>query len=110
MAWLEKISRRPKRSEMRVNVKYFATLREVIGIREEQIELQENSTTRDLLGRLAERHGPRFKYLVTEMTTGVLRADMLFLVDGTSMNDLQELETRLTDGCTVAFVPAVGGG
>lgn len=95
---------------MKVSVRYFATLREITGQREEKIELREDSTVKDLLNRLVERHGSRFKEYVVEEETGTPRAHLLFLINGTSINSLEGLSTRLTDDCVVALMPPVGGG
>lgn len=95
---------------MKVTVKYFATLREITGLREELVELQSNATAGELLNQLVRRHGDRFEEYVVEEGTGAIRAHILFLVDGTSLNSLGGLEARLTDGCVVAVMPPVGGG
>ncbi len=95
---------------MRVTVKYFATLREITGKREEQVELLKDSTMSDLLNHLIELHGPGFKSYVMEETTGEPKGHLLFLIDGTSMNSMGGLSARLTDNCVVAMMPPVGGG
>ena len=95
---------------MRVTVRYFATLREITGIREEQVELQNNAKAEELLNQLVRKHGSRFEEYVVEEKTGAVRAHILFLIDGTSLNSLGGLEARLTDGCVVAIMPPVGGG
>jgi len=95
---------------LRVTVRYFATLREITGIREEQVELQNNAKAEELLNQLVRKHGSRFEEYVVEEKTGAVRAHILFLIDGTSLNSLGGLEARLTDGCVVAIMPPVGGG
>ena len=95
---------------MRVTVRYFATLREITGIREEQVELQNNAKAEELLNQLVRKHGSRFEEYVVEEKTGAVRAHILFLIDGTSLNSLGGLEARLADGCVVAIMPPVGGG
>lgn len=93
-----------------MTVRYFATLREITGIREEQVELQNNAKAEELLNQLVRKHGSRFEEYVVEEKTGAVRAHILFLIDGTSLNSLGGLEARLTDGCVVAIMPPVGGG
>ena len=106
----EDAKKEEERIRMKVNVKYFATLREITGKREEEIELQEDSTVRDLLDRLVDRHGTRFKEYVVEEKTSTPRAHLLFLIDGTSVNSLGGLGAKLTHNCVVALMPPVGGG
>jgi len=96
--------------KLKVNVRFFATLREIAGRREEEVELSSGSTVGDLLNRLVELHGSRFREYVMDETTGTSRGHLLFLVDGTSISSLEGLKTRLTEGCAVAIMPPVGGG
>lgn len=95
---------------MKVNVKYFATLREITGKREEQVELEEDSTMGDLLKRLIDIHGPAFKTYVVEEATGSPKGHLLFLIDGVSINSIGGLNAKLSENCVVALMPPVGGG
>ena len=95
---------------MKVRVRYFAALREITGKREEQVELQPDSTMRDLFNSLVELHGTRFKEYVLEEKTGSPRTHLIFLINGTSINSLQGLETRLNDDSVISMMPPVGGG
>lgn len=95
---------------MKVNVKYFATLREITGKREEQVELEEDSTMGDLLKRLIDIHGPAFKTYVVEEATGSPKGHLLFLIDGVSINSIGGLNAKLSENSVVALMPPVGGG
>lgn len=46
---------------MRIQVQYSVPLTEFTGKRRETVELPEGAALRDLLQRLAELHGPRFR-------------------------------------------------
>jgi molybdopterin synthase sulfur carrier subunit len=95
---------------VKVNVKYFATLREITGKREEQVELEEDSTMGDLLKRLIDIHGPAFKTYVVEEATGSPKGHLLFLIDGVSINSIGGLNAKLSENSVVALMPPVGGG
>lgn len=95
---------------MEVNVKYFATLREITDKREEKVELQEGSTVGDLLKHLVGQYGARFREYVVDEETGKPMAHLLFLINGTSISSLDGLGTKLSHDSVVALMPPVGGG
>ena len=95
---------------MKVTVRYFAVLREIINSREETLEVDENTTVLGLLDVLAARHGSRFVDYVFDPMTGSPRTYLQFLLDGESVAGLKGLSTVLTDQCILAIVPPVGGG
>lgn len=83
---------------MQVRVLYFASLRELLGRGEEQLELDSGSTVADLLSTLRTRQ---------DWPTNFANDDLLrAAVD-------QEFATQsavLADGCEVALFPPVTGG
>ena len=91
-----------------VKVKFFTTLRELTGKREEQVELPFNATVGELLDSLAKRYGPKFVEYVFEK--GEVKPYLIIMVDGQSVSQLEGLKTRLKDGVTVAILPPAGGG
>ena len=81
---------------MRVQVKYFATLHDRAGLREEIVELPEGATIGDLKRRIIERHARLDQALDTALT---------------SVNqEYASPEDGLNDGDEVAFFPPVSGG
>ncbi len=96
--------------KLEVNVKYFATLREITDKREEKVKLQEGSTVEDLLKQLVGQYGTRFREYVVDEETGKPRAHLLFLINGTSISSLEGLSTKLSHDSVVALMPPVGGG
>jgi molybdopterin synthase sulfur carrier subunit len=95
---------------LRVRVKFFAAIRELAAIKEETIDLQSNTTVRELIRILCERHGGDFTEYVIDQNTGAPRSHLQILVDGKNLSSLEGLETRLSDGVEVALMPPVGGG
>jgi len=94
----------------KVTVKYFASLREIAGKREEQLEVEDETTIESLLQRLSRMYGSKFVDYVFDEKTGVPRDHLQFLIDGKSATSLEGLKTRITDGCQFAIIPPVGGG
>lgn len=97
---------------MRVSVRFFTTLREVVGKKEETLEFPrgETVTVDKVLKRLTLRYGKEFVQYVYDGKTGEVKGFLQFLVNGRSASSFEGLATRLADGDVLAIVPPVGGG
>ncbi|MEM0096199.1 MAG: ubiquitin-like small modifier protein 1 [Candidatus Bathyarchaeia archaeon] len=97
---------------MRVSVRFFTTLREITGKREETLEFPEGEhvTLANVLKRLSERYGKGFVEYVYDSKTGDVKGFLQFLINGRSASTLKGLETELADGDVLAIIPPVGGG
>jgi len=94
---------------MKVTVKFFTTLREIVGKPQEQIELSEAITVSELLQRLGERYGEKFtRYVYNEKD--MVQGHLHFLINGKSITTQQGLETKLKENDILAILPPVGGG
>lgn len=94
---------------MKVKVKFFTTLREITGKREEEIKSSGDLTVDELLEQLSKKHGRRFTDYVYD-ETGNVRSYLQFLINGRSITIMQGFKTRLREGDSVAIIPPVGGG
>jgi molybdopterin converting factor subunit 1 len=81
---------------MRVTVLFFGILKDLVGLREESVEIEPNTT----LGTLFERYSQRFETLQAK------RPSILFARN----QEFVTAETLLTDNDEVAFLPPVSGG
>jgi molybdopterin synthase sulfur carrier subunit len=95
---------------LKVVVKYFASVREIAGKREETIEVEDSCTVGDMLKVLSKRYGAKFVEYVFDEKTGAPRDQLQFLIAGKSATSLQGLKTKLTNGCQFVVIPPVGGG
>ncbi|MEM3668903.1 MAG: MoaD family protein [Candidatus Bathyarchaeia archaeon] len=97
---------------MRVSVRFFTSLRELTGKREETLEFsgKEKITIGLVLERLSKRYGREFVDYVFDRKTGEVKGFLQFLVNGRSASTLNGLDTPLRDGDVLAIVPPVGGG
>lgn len=95
---------------LKVYVRLFTTLRELAGKREEALEFDtEAVTVEDVLNELTKRYGKDFReYLYNE--NQIVRDYLQLLVNGRSVELLENIKTRLKEGDEVAIVPPVGGG
>ncbi len=91
-------------------MKHFATVREIVGKKEESIEVEDGTTVESLLKLLSKRYGQQFADYVFDRETGVPRDHLQFLIDGKSATSLQGLKTKIPNGCQFAIIPPVGGG
>ncbi|MGD2200953.1 MAG: molybdopterin converting factor subunit 1 [Candidatus Bathyarchaeota archaeon] len=79
---------------MRVRVRYFASIREILGKGEAEVEVLEGSTVGELVERFKERHG------------GLGGRRLLVAVNG----EYADPKTVLGEGDEVALFPHVSGG
>ena len=97
---------------MQIQIRYFTSLREIVGKREETLSFPDaqKTTVTDALKMLQTKYGAPFTDYVFNPQTGQLKAFLQFLINGTSITALQRLETPLKDGDVLAILPPVGGG
>jgi molybdopterin synthase sulfur carrier subunit len=94
---------------VKVVVRFFTTLREITGKKEEQIEFSEPPSVNAVLKQLSRNYGADFDdYMFDEL--GDVRGHLEILVNGRSVTSLSGLRTKLKDGDQVAILPPVGGG
>ncbi|ADD09347.1 ubiquitin-like small modifier protein 1 [Candidatus Aciduliprofundum boonei] len=80
-------------------VKFFATLREITGKREEIIE---GDNVGDVLKVLYEEYGEEFEKELKERS--------MILVNGKNIEHLEGLKTKVSEEDTISIFPPAGGG
>lgn len=94
---------------MKVEVRFFTSLREITGKKVEEIQLQDAITVEELLTKLSKKYGKELReYLYNEEEK--IHDYLSILVNGKSINVLQGLDTKLKKGDVIAILPPVGGG
>jgi len=94
---------------MKVEVKFFTTLREITGKNIETIQLQNSITIDELINVLAEKYGKKCREYIYNKK-GKIQDFLSFLVNGKNINVMQGFDTKLKQGDIVAILPPVGGG
>ena len=95
---------------MKVKVKFFALAREIVGTPEQEVELANGSTAKDLLDLLTNKNGEKFRDFIFDPKTGKPRPNLQFLIGDELLRDLDGLATVLSEGAVFAIIPPVGGG
>ena len=97
---------------MQVKVRFFTSLREIIGKKEESLTFTEGEkvTIEIVLKVLSEKHGKPFAEYVFENETNKPKGFLQFLINGNSSTTLEGLKTELKDNDVLAILPPVGGG
>ena len=88
-------------------MKFFATVREVTGVK--SIELKAENI-RELLQLLVQTYGSKFKDTVLDNDTGELKQFFSCMINGKRIELLEGYDTVLKDDDAVALFPPVGGG
>lgn len=99
-------------SALQISVRFFTTLREITGKKEETLKFKNKQpvTISLVLDVLAKRHGKGFVEYVFYRKGGQVKGFLQFLVNGRSASTFGGLEARLSDGDVLAIIPPVGGG
>jgi molybdopterin synthase sulfur carrier subunit len=94
---------------MKVEVKFFTSLREITGKKTEEIQLHNTVTVEELLTLLSDKYGKQFREYVYSKK-GKVQGFLSFLVNGKNINVLEGFGTELKEGDVLAILPPVGGG
>jgi molybdopterin synthase sulfur carrier subunit len=93
---------------LKLMVRFFAALREIVGKKEETLEFANdaNVTVKLALKELTKLHGKEFANYVYDTKINEVRSYLQILVNERSAT----LKTKLKDGDVLVIVPPVGGG
>lgn len=97
---------------MQISVRFFTSLREITGKREEIMKFRagEKITLNLILEKLGRQYGKDFIEYVYDSKTGEVKGFLQFLVNGRSATTLNGMDTTLSSGDVLAIIPPVGGG
>ena len=97
--------------DLRVTVEYLGHIKNILGSRrEEEIEIEDNSSISNLLVKLSEKHGESFKKAIYEAGGKDIMSNFIATINGYLLNQLNGVETKLKNGDHVILMPIVSGG
>jgi len=92
---------------MRIECVFFGPLRELVGNKVVQLEVNESGSVEEVVTQLGKRYD-RFETVI--LNQGDLNAATNITVNGTNIRQLDGLNTELTDGDLIRFAPSIVGG
>jgi MoaD family protein len=96
---------------LKVRVEYLGHLKNMLGSRrEEEIEVEDDSSVSDLLIALSEKHGESFRKAVYEAGSKDIKSNFIATVNGYLLNQLNGVKTKLKNEDHVVLMPIVSGG
>ncbi|OQY09562.1 MAG: hypothetical protein B6I29_03130 [Marinitoga sp. 4572_148] len=93
---------------MKIEVKFFATLRLYLGVASINLECEEPITVRELIEYLVNKFNDKKikEYLLED---GKIRVGTMILINGKNIIHLDGLDTQIEEGIISIFPPAGGG-
>ena len=97
---------------MKVSVRFFTSLREITGKKEEILQFSDSEkvTVDKILRTLSSQYGKGFVNYIYDAETDEVKGFLQFLIKGQSASTLKGLQTELKDSDVLAILPPVGGG
>ena len=96
---------------MQISIRYFTTLREITGKKEEKLCIENQKFTISLaLKILSDRYGKPFINYVFDSSEMQVKKFIQVLINGANIDTLNGQETLLQEGDILAILPPVGGG
>ena len=97
--------------KLKIEMEYLGHIKNVMGNKkQEEMEIDDHSSIRDLLVLLSKKYGDPFRKAVYESGSSDLKANFMATVNGFLLNQLQGVETKLKNGDRVTLMPVVSGG
>ena len=94
---------------MKIKVKTFANLRDVVGKSEIEYEVDEGSTLGDLLENMCQKYGKSFEHQIKDRSTGTI-VPFLLLINDKTFRSIADLNAPLTESDVVTIMLPFDGG
>ncbi len=95
---------------MKVKVEYLGFVKNMLNKRFEEFELREDTLLQDLLSKMSNLHGKRFRKEVFEPNQENLKYGFVATVNGVLIGQLEGLKTKLKNGDHVILMSLMSGG
>ena len=94
---------------MKVNVKFFLTLRMAANASQTSVDVEEGGTFGEVVSALLDRYGEELRQELLE-SDGSIKRDLIVLLNGNSIDGEAILKTLAAEDDTLYFFPPIMGG
>jgi molybdopterin synthase sulfur carrier subunit len=94
---------------MRIKVRFYGSLYELLNTREVDLELPDGSSLRTLIEVINSKLNPNFSRTLLDERGGI-RGSYVILLNGSAVRDDPLDKVKLNNGDVVAFLPTAVGG
>lgn len=92
-----------------VKISFLSLLKDRIGTKELDMDLEDESTIKDLFSKLFEKYGEDIKKLLIKKT-GDLNDHVFILLNEKNIRSLNKLDTKIHNNDEIIFLPLIAGG
>jgi molybdopterin synthase sulfur carrier subunit len=94
---------------MKIKVVYLGVIRHKIGRSEEEFEIFEGASLKDLISKIVEAHS-MLRDVVSSISENIIDPTLIVTLNGLAVNLTSGDDIKLKDGDTLALMTAIGGG
>lgn len=95
---------------MQVKVQYLGLIRDKLGRKDDEVEIQDDAIISDLLNKLSKTQGEQLKKLFEADESNVLDPTFIITVNGVLAGQLNGMKTKLKRGDKIALMTLISGG
>ncbi len=92
-----------------VKVSFLSLLKDRIGVKELNLDLEDNSNIHDVFLKLIEKFGENIKTVLVKKT-GELNDHVVIMLNEKNIRSLDDLNTKLQNKDEITLLPAIAGG
>ena len=107
---VESLLKREVAEEVRVKVSYLHMIAKEVGVREEYVDVDDGSSLKVLVKRLAEKHEDGFSKYIYSIKEDEVKRHALILLNGNIIRGRDVERVTLREGDSVFFGVAAAGG
>jgi MoaD family protein len=94
---------------MKVKVKTFANLRDIVGKSEIDYEIEQGNTLGNLLESMCQKYGKPFEHQIKDRSTGAI-VPFLLLINDKNFRSIADLNTPINEGDVITIMLPFDGG
>jgi MoaD family protein len=92
-----------------VKISFLSLLKARIGVKELNLDLEDNATLNDVFSRLFEKFGENIKTVLIKQT-GELNDHVVIMLNEKNIRSLDDLNTKIHNKDEITLLPAIAGG